>query len=154
MRQKHSDVNTTDDTDNNYDDMQAVPIDNETVNHEDGNSIHVERSVTDNAALFLLKAKEVRKVSESALSGMQEDIDELCKSKASTVGNEIVDCLRDMNCGADVVSEVMKIIQTHSNTILFSGLETAHLRQKYYSSQFHLVVSVSTVWLVKQDYLV
>ena len=123
MRQKHSDIVTTDDPDNNYDDMQAVAI----VNHEDSNSIHVQRSVTDNAALFLLRAKEVRKVSESVFSGIQEDIDELYKSKVCTVGSEIVDRLRDMNCGADVVSEVMKIIQIYSNTTMFSGLETAHL---------------------------
>ncbi len=92
-------------------------------------------------AVFLLKAKEQRRMSQSSLDGVITDIDELFGTQTHLLGKKIQDILASMSCSNDVKEAVETEVNGAAKHSLFSGLDTAYLQRKYYADNFHFVVS-------------
>ena len=93
------------------------------------------------AALFILKAKEERRVCQRALDGLLEDFHEICEVQRNVLRNEVKKCLGDMKCTSVVIDAVDKVIERSSSASPFDGLHTAYLQQQYFQKQLHFVVS-------------
>ena len=93
-----------------------------------------------NSALFLLKAREVHKVSQSALNNIILDISVLNAVGLSAMKEKVLDVLTKN--GIDV-SKIAGLDDVFTNSYLndpFSGLTTEYLQNKYYEESLFLVV--------------
>ena len=81
----------------------------------------VEKPAMYDAALFILKAKEVRRISQRALNGILCDVSELQRNRIMSLANEVNQGLVDMNAKVD------DIIKGRVDASLFEGLETEYL---------------------------
>ena len=93
------------------------------------------------AALFILKAKEERRVSQRALDGLLEDFHEICEIQRNVLRVEIKKCLDDLQCTSVVIDAVDRVIKESRSVSPFNGLHTAYLQQQYFQTHFHFVVS-------------
>ena len=93
------------------------------------------------AALFILKAKEERRVSQRALDGLLEDFHEICEIQKNAVRDEVRKCLDGLKCASVVIDAVDKVIERNCSASPFDGLHTAYLQQQYFQKHFHFVVS-------------
>ena len=73
------------------------------------------------AALFILKAKEVRRISQRALNGILCDVSELQRNRIMSLANEVNQGLVNMNAKVD------DIIKGRVDASFFEGLETEYL---------------------------
>lgn len=93
------------------------------------------------AALFILKAKEERRVSQRALDGLLEDFHEVCEIQRNALRDEVKKCLDGLKCTSVVIDAVDKVIERSCSASPFDGLHTAYLQQQYFQKHFHFVVS-------------
>ena len=91
------------------------------------------------AALFLLKAKEGHRLSQTALDGVVGDFSEFLTTTVSAFGDAVKECLKDSTVGVETMSRIDNIF--HDYKTPFEGLETSYLQQKYYTEFFNFVVS-------------
>ena len=97
------------------------------------------------AALFLLKAKEGHRVSQSALDGLIGDFSELLLATVSSVGNAVRECIKDSGIDPVTMTKVDSIFSNQKYQMPFKGLQTAYMQQKYYAEFFNLVVSYNII---------
>ena len=60
-------------------------------------------------ALFLLKAKEERIISQRALDGLVDDITEIFRTQTYVLGAELKECLEKMNYSIDVITTIEEV---------------------------------------------
>ena len=92
------------------------------------------------AALFLLKAKEGHRLSQTALDGVIGDFSEFLTTTVSSVGDAVKECLKDSAVGMEIMSRIDNIF--HNYKTPFEGLQTSYLQHKYYAEFFNYVVSI------------
>ena len=103
------------------------------------------------AALFLLKAKEGHKVSQSALDGLIGDISELLSATVSSVGNAVRECIKDSGIDSVTMTKIDSIFSNYQ--MPFEGLQSAYMQQKYYAEFFNLVVSCNINFEARSMYM-
>ncbi len=96
------------------------------------------------SALFLLKAKTVNKVSNTALNDLIGDISMLLESRIQSVQQELASTLSSR--GVQLDSELVSIFQKPSLTAPFEGLHSEYLRKKFFIEKMGLLVSVVFVY--------
>ena len=91
------------------------------------------------SALFLMKTKEINKVSQTCLDGLVEDVTLLLQSKVRTLEAEISCALHHK--GVEMDSELTSIFHRQEIVTPFQGIETEFFQKKFYRENFGLVVS-------------
>ena len=86
----------------------------------------------DSLALFILKAKEERRIPQQALDGLLDDFHEISKIQINALGESVMKCLEELNCTSSVISAVDKVINGAAASSPFDGLHTAYLQQEYF----------------------
>ena len=92
-------------------------------------------------ALFILKAKEERRIPQCSLDGLLDDFHEVFKIRLSDLAEDIKKCLKDSNCTSEGIAAVDKVIGNYATISPFNGLHTAYLQQQYFKKHFHFVVN-------------
>ena len=96
-----------------------------------------------NMALFLLKAKEVRKVSQSSLDGLTSDFTIILQGIIEQLKSDINTCLTSngINMGA---FQGLNEVFNHPNIINpFNQLESRYQQEKFYKVHLNLLVSIT-----------
>ena len=93
-------------------------------------------------ALFLLKIKEDRRISQSNVDCLIGDLTVLLKEELMSLKSDIISCVKEGQDTDDSVSRINEIFSKKLSTSPFEGLDTAHLQRKYFLEHFHLVVSI------------
>ena len=92
------------------------------------------------AALFVLKSKEERRISQLALDGLLEDFHELCETQQNCLRKEVKECLQSLSCSTQVIEAVDRVVHQSRTNLPFDGLQTAYLQQQYFQENFNFVV--------------
>ena len=92
-------------------------------------------------ALFLLKIKEERRISQSNVDCLIGDFTVLLKEELMSLKGDIISCVKEGQDVDDSVSRIDNLFSKKLATSPFDGLDTAHLQRKYFLEHFHLVVS-------------
>ena len=95
------------------------------------------------AALFILEAKEERRVSQRALDGLLDDFHKICESQKNVLRDEVKKCLEGLQCTSLVIDAVDKVIEHSCSVSPFDGLHTAYLQQQYFQNHLYFVASSS-----------
>ena len=111
-------------------DDQVIPMQQEVVQHDEKRQ----------SALFLLKAKTVNKVSNTALNDLIGDFSILLETRIQLLQQELTSALSAR--GLELDSELVSIMQKPSLTAPFEGLHSEHLRKKFFINNMGLLVSV------------
>ena len=91
------------------------------------------------AALFLMKAKTVHKVSQCVLDELIGDISLLLDRRVESLQEEIHGAIE--RTGIEMSAELSLIFRRPSITAPFDGLQTEFLRRKFYKERMGLLVS-------------
>ena len=94
-----------------------------------------ERTVS---ALFLMKTREVSKVSQVCLNGLVEDVTSLLQRKVQQLEADVTRVLNTK--GVEVDSQLTDVFRQHEQASPFQGIETEFLQKKFYREEFGLVV--------------
>ena len=97
----------------------------------------VEKRLT---ALFMLKTLEIRKVSQTALLGLIDDIEELIESKINGLETNLQSYLSSIGINHDQHPKLKEIFEGGRYSP-FSSLNTKYLQEKYYKESLGLLVS-------------
>lgn len=104
------------------------------------------------SALFIMKAKTVHKVSQSALSGLLDDFSSMLERKIGFIQEGVEKITNNMP--AENQTSIAKLFQEPSISTPFIGLETQHFQEKYFVEKLGLLVSLPTVfkWVAIRKY--
>ena len=91
------------------------------------------------AALFLLKTKEIHKVSQTALDGIIQDISSFIEVITKSMERDIRHCLEN-NSSISVDSSLSDVFLKYTSLNPFQGLHSKYLQEKYYHDFFGLLV--------------
>ncbi len=95
------------------------------------------------AAMFILKTKEVHKVSQSDLRGLIDDILSIVESTVHLLETKVEVALEDRGIGMN--EELRQVFRSPLVNDPFQRLHTEYLQKKFFREKFHLVVSASGV---------
>ena len=112
-----------------------------------GNRLSVENSLENSfgrqkAALFLLKAKECLKVSQSALESLIGDVSSISSAQVQILRNKVTEFLSSKNMPVDIQDGINDIFTQSESRPLFDGLASAYSQNKYFVDHLGLVVSL------------
>ena len=107
--------------------------------------ISAERPKLYNKALFLLKLKEERRLSQLAVNGLIGDISTLLEEEISSLKKDVIKCMHEEHASTELISKIHKQFSDKITAPPFEGLQTAYLQKKYFTENFHLVVSKHNV---------
>ncbi len=93
------------------------------------------------SALFLLKAKEVHKVSQIALDEMTSDFIEICKNGVENLQAKVDHCLRSNGIEPSSIPDLPKVFTDSCLSDPFCGLNSAYRQEQYFVDHLQLVVS-------------
>ena len=93
-------------------------------------------------ALFLLKSKEIRKVSQVSLDGLIDDFTSLLSFKVHTLENNVQSCLLANGINMDNVESLRSLFCDPQIINPFEGLHSKYLQQKYFQEKLGLVVII------------
>lgn len=91
--------------------------------------------------LFLLKAKEVHKVSQIALDEMMSDFVEICKRGVENLRAKVDHCLHSNGIEPSSIPDLPKVFTDSSLNDPFCGLNSAYRQEQYFTDHLQLVVS-------------
>ena len=130
----------------NVSELEAGCSEHEASEH---NSSH--QMITDKrkaSALFLLKAKEVNKISQSGLNAIIQDFTTLLDQKINSLKVEVSRVLRQRGAEEDICTEILSLFSESWLQNPFNGLDTEFLQQKFYTEAFGLVVSYTIQYYI------
>lgn len=104
-----------------------------------------ERPKLYNKAMFLLKLKQERRLSQMAIDGLISDITTLLEEELSSLKKEVIQCLEGGHVSAELINNINKTLSKRISTPPFEGLQSAYLQKKYYLENFNLVVCVQSL---------
>ena len=93
-------------------------------------------------ALLLLKIKEVRKVSQSALDGIIEDISLILQQTIGRLKASVNSCLQSHGMSVSVFDGLSNVFNDPSILNPFDQLESKFLQEKFYREHLDLLVCV------------
>ena len=89
-------------------------------------------------ALFILKLKEVRKVSQTAIDGLVCDFTLIIQQIISQLQNDVSICLQDNGLN---INGLLEVFSDPFKLNPFIQLESKFLQEKFYKEHFDLLVS-------------
>ena len=95
------------------------------------------------SALFILKAKEVHKISQSSLNELLQDVTTVVEQKISLLKTDISCSLASK--GIEMDAELQSLFYKPELVKPFQGLETEFFQKKFFRESFGLVVCPSIV---------
>lgn len=101
-----------------------------------------------NKALFLLKLKEERRISQANVDRLIDDISVLVQDEIRSLRGEILSCIQHGLSTEDSTTMIKQIFDKKLSTSPFVGLESACLQRKYYIEHFNLVVCCLIVCII------
>ena len=93
------------------------------------------------AALFLLKTREERRITQAALNGIVGDVKGLWSQAMQKLQETVLQRLSQQPGGVSAE----EVRECFGDTTPFDGLETEHLQRRYYKEHFGLLVSYIVV---------
>ena len=97
-----------------------------------------------NAALWILKLKEGRKLSQSATEEILSDVTEMCSNLINCLGEDLYKLLNSMNINPDDIPGLKDLFKEESQyTQPFRGIDTFYLQMSYYRSHLKFVVCIA-----------
>ena len=98
------------------------------------------------AALFLLKAQEILKISHTSLIGLIEDIDEFFQFNLDALEAKVLEYICSLShigetTRNEIKDSLKEVFIQHQDT-LFSGLKTRYHQERYYKEHLGLLVSL------------
>ena len=90
------------------------------------------------AALFVLKAKNVYKVSQSSLNGLMCDFGAALESRVHRLETKVMAAID--NADATLKMQMTEIFNSPDVANPFCGLTTEYMQKKFFEEEFHLVV--------------
>ena len=99
-----------------------------------------ERPKLYNKAMYLLKLKHERRISQVAIDGLISDTATLIEEELLSVKNKVIQCLEEGHAPAELISNINEKLSKRISTQPFEGLQSAYLQKKYYLENFNLVV--------------
>ena len=100
------------------------------------------------SALFLLKAKEVNKISQSSLNAVIQDFSTLLDQRIGSLKVEVSRVLRRREIEGDISAEILSLFSESQLQKPFDGLDTEFLQQKFYTEVLGLVVSYNIQYCI------
>ena len=102
-------------------------------------------------ALFLLKTKEIRKVSQIALDGIVDDVTSIIHLTVDKLKCEVDNTLKSsgINGGISTFSSLGDVFNNTDIRDPFNGLSSKYLQDKFYKDHFNLLVSSVTCIFIK-----
>ena len=97
-------------------------------------------------AMWILKLKEGRKLTQSATDEILSDVTELCSTVVSNLGNDLRQRLESASINPNDIpgfDAMFNEASPYANP--FKNLKTQYLQQSFYQSNFNLVVSSYTI---------
>ena len=91
------------------------------------------------AALFIMKAKEVNKISQSSLNVLLQDVTTMLEQKISKLETDI--CRALATRGIEMDAELQSLFRKPELVKPFQGIDTEYLQRKFFREAFQLVVS-------------
>lgn len=109
----------------------------------EGEHISSDQMIADKkaSALFLLKAKEVNKISQSSLNAIIQDFTTLLDQRVDSLKVEVSRVLRQRETEESICAEILSLFGDSRLQNPFDGLDTEFLQQKFYTETLGLVVS-------------
>ena len=105
--------------------------------------VSIERPKLYNKALFLLKIKEERRLSQLAVNGLIGDISTLLEEEILSLKTNVIKCMHEEHASTELITKINKQFSEKLAVPPFEGLQSAYLQKKYFTDNFHLVVSIS-----------
>ena len=93
-------------------------------------------------ALFLLKLKEVRKVSQTAIDGLVSDFTMIIQQVVSQLQNDVSMCLQENGLHFTSIKGLLEIFSDSLKINPFAQLESKFLQEKFYKDHLDLLVSM------------
>ena len=90
--------------------------------------------------LFLLRAREVRKISQTALHELLEDFSNIVQETVSQIKLEVSASLASRGMSLAVFDGIEDVFCDRSKLEPFRGLDSKHLQEAFYREHFHLLV--------------
>ena len=84
--------------------------------------------VTHSVALFILKAKEERRIPQWALDGLLDDFHETSQIQLNALGENIKKCLKELNCTSHIIAAVDEVISSNACVLFFLGVFRSFFR--------------------------
>lgn len=100
---------------------------------------------TKNMALFLLKAKEVRKVSQSSLDGLTSDFTIILQRILEQLKSGINRCLIANGINMEAVQGLSEVFNHPNITNPFNQIESRHQQEKFYKVHLNLLVGIAYI---------
>lgn len=92
-------------------------------------------------AIFLLKTKEVRKVSQAALEGLIADFTSMLQLTIHQIKCEVRSSLKNNGLSMSTIDSLEKVFHNPQRNEPFLGLETKFLQEKFYREHLNILVS-------------
>ena len=126
------------------DELQSMEIDD---SHSRESSPEDQRGFEQkSSALFLLKTREVHKVSQLALNQLTADFATMSASELETLKGNVFASLRAAGITPEEVGGLSKAFSESRLADPFGGLLTEFQQRKYYKQNLNLVVSLSCMY--------
>lgn len=103
--------------------------------------VATERTKLYNKALFLLKLKEERRLSQVAVNGLIGDISILLEEEILSLKSDVIQCMQKEHASTELITTVKSHFSKKLAAPPFEGLQIAYLQKKYFTDNFNLVVS-------------
>ena len=94
-----------------------------------------------NSALFILKTRDGRKITQACLDSVVTDVTQLVKQNLQHVCHRAVQTLRETGVSEECVARVQSVILDDESSNIFEGLETEYRQNSIFRDSFGLVVS-------------
>ena len=92
--------------------------------------------------LFLLKIKEVRKVSQTAIDGLLCDFTFIIEQIISQLQNDVSTCLQENGLNFTNINGLLELFSDPLKLYPFTQLESKYLQQKFYKDHLDLLVRI------------
>ena len=96
--------------------------------------------LTKQSAMFILKTRDGRRLTQAATDNILRDVTELFQSRLETVCHNTVETLKDAGVDDSTISTVKDSILAQCKP--FKGLETEYHQNAYIRDHFGLIVSI------------
>lgn len=94
-----------------------------------------------NSALFILKTRDGRRITQTCLDGLISDVSLLVHQNLQYTSHCTLEALRKAGASEEILAVAQSSILPEGGVHLFEGMDTEYLQNLYFRENFGLVVS-------------